>query len=231
MAAAEEEPVLIEKEEENIDPQTPESPPIIIQKYDSTETVTFTPRQPKKKTSINGGSYTDNTNEEEDEQHTMYTSLIPHQGRKFTSGLDGSRDSFIRTKRGEILYIDLDNRIQRLSRWILCYFIFSIAEMIFNAISTEEDALLKQNGLNKTPYQLWLASDIFLFLGCILGWFSLHHIHDIAHNAKEYFDEYLKYIAGGLFILCGFLQWIAIIEQNHENYCKILTQIYSGICI
>ena len=239
--ALDDDPVLIDNQENkdnNVDNTIDQSPEdIIIRKYDSTETVTFTP---KHKTSMNGGSgsaaaslteYQDDPDPDPDhDQPSMYTSLMPPaKYSTYASPQDRDRSaygSFARSTRGEILSTDLDNRLERLSRWIMSYFIFAIAEMIYNAVATENTQSI--NNLKTTPYQIWLSSDIFLFLGCIVGWFSLHHIHDLAHNAKEYYDQYLKYAAGALFILCGFLQWIAVIEQNHFNYCHILAGIDSS---
>ena len=208
--AIDDSPVVIHKQETKESKDNEIDEPIIVQRYDSTETVTFTPKKPK--TSMNGGH---------DDQPSMYTSLMS------SSQSNKARGSFVRSKRGEILSTDLDNRLERLSRWIMAYFIFAISEMIYNSIAIESSQL--PSTWTTTPYKIWLSSNVFLFLGCILGWFSLHHIHDIAHNAKEYYDEYLKYIAGGLFVLCGFLQWIAIIEQNHFNTCDSLAGIDSGI--
>eukprot|EP01084_Bolivina_argentea_P147099 257413_1 len=157
-------------------------------------------------------------NPEETSSIVRYESLIP--SRKTTVQLSHlSSHSPLLSNSGQIVLLDLDNRIERLSRWILCYFVFSITEMITHAIHTRDTL---SSGIESSSYQLWLSSDIFLVIGCVLTWVSLHYIPDIP-NLKPKYDRYLKYIAGGLFILCGILQWIAISQHNYSVFCVVMS--------
>eukprot|EP01084_Bolivina_argentea_P126394 223804_1 len=142
------------------------------------------------------------------------TSLNGHKKSSMSTPLTRRKTTAGRTSMGQIITLNLDNKIERLSRWMIVYFIFAVANLSSNAIINETSSNSPAD--NRRPYQLWVASDVLLVVGIIVAWFSLHHVHDIG---LVVYENYFKYIAAGLFFVSAILCCAAVGEQNKYNVC------------
>ena len=115
------------------------------------------------------------------------------------------------------IQIDLNKRETRLTLWAVAYFIFCICEFTANNVQANTSSSSYSSKL-KSAYQTWATSDFFLLIAATLLFIECNPIYilnDITGNMnKDKVHKILRYIICGLFILGGFLRWIALGTHN-----------------